>query len=1042
MSRIGIRSFSRPASNPRSFLVSRHRAKTELQEVISPAEYYPEFDSAEVEETIAPLARFDDEITGVLAAGRGETTPVAGVSDAGTRAAVQEWLSRPEEYPFQHVIRSVAAGVAHADPIAAFPHLFAEPAAALVELLERAETRLREVYTRPLVAAVNHARESGVLEGETPEARYRYFVQQSVRTSFEAASGLSFPVLRDVTRLVLGNEQAAFAELCTRLTADRPAIEDRFGIGTTDPLVSLGRSEGDTHNHGRSVSVLTFQSGKRLVYKPRDVSCEAAYVTIAQELNARLDTRLVAAGVLERDRYGYVEFVEAEDVSDMSAGFMHASGELAAVLYLLNARDMHFENILPTRRGPLPIDLETILHPDRIHTGPTPEAPGNAYATIARSIYGIGILPLVMAGKGDDAGHIDLGFLGDQGRGNSPFKSMQFDAPFTDRISLALRPTAAAERKTVVGALTEDETHDLGRQMADGFTRVFRAVMADPDTWTGLLRKTAAGIRVRYVHNPTALYGQTLRMTAGPGALDGTAPHLALLKRIAIASKTSDRRIIGSEMRQLAERDVPYFTVAGTGTALTDGEGNEVGADFDVSPLDLALAKAARMDEFELGEELRLLHSAFASRFPDNHLVPTGGTVAGPAAAQAAQGQDDALIGLVARLCDQLVATSRPDRFAHLPRTWIGPLASAEADRPWPPGVLGYDLYTGRSGPALALAAAGRLLDEPRYRELSAQIFSTTADILSTKRYETRSIQQAGHGGYTGMAGILFSLSAAGRILGEESWTRAAQGAVPLLLDQIGDVSRDRLPLDVIGGVAGVLSCVTAIGGPHAADSVEALTSLLVDALHHGTYGARSVLEQSGFAHGVSGVLHSLCQALPHLTSGRRAVVESVLARLAERLHGFYDSGEGNWYSNVATPQAFSTGWCHGSTGVALALSAYHSVSGGDDTTAQLRDRAVDNIIGLGFGRNLTWCHGDLGNHDALTALAGAGDSPLRAEITEIEQKWLQPQVFLRKLGDARSRYAHTSSLLVGTAGVVLHLVNRIDPAGRVSPILLAGEGR
>ncbi|UYQ63475.1 type 2 lanthipeptide synthetase LanM family protein [Streptomyces peucetius] len=1009
--------------------------------MISPAEYYPEFDSAEVEETIAPLARFDDEITAVLEAGRSEDTPGARVSDAGTRAAVQEWLSRPEEYPFQHVVRSVAAAVADADPIDAFPHLFAEPAAALVELLERAEVRLREVYTRPLVAAVNHARESGLLDGETPEARYRYFVQQSVRTSFEAASGLSFPVLRDVTRLVLGNEQAAFAELCTRLTADRPAIADRFGIGTSDPLVSLGRSEGDTHNHGRSVSVLTFGSGKRLVYKPRDVSCEAAYVTIAQELNALLDTGLVAAGVLERDRYGYVEFVEAEDVSDMSAEFMRASGELAAVLYLLNARDMHFENILPTRRGPLPIDLETILHPERIHTGPTPEAPGNAYATIAQSIYGIGILPLVMAGKGDDAGHIDLGFLGDQGRGNSPFKSMQFDAPFTDRVSLALRPAAAAERKTVVGALTEDATHDLGRQMAEGFTRVFRAVMADPDTWTGLLRKTAAGIRVRYVHNPTALYGQTLRMTAGPGALDGTAPYLALLKRIAIASKTSDRQIIRSEMRQLAERDVPYFTVAGTGTALTDGEGNEVGADFGVSPLDLALAKAARMNEFELGEELRLLYSAFASRFPDNHLAPAGGTAADPAAGPAAQEEDDALIRLVARLSDQLVATSRPDRFAHLPRTWIGPLASAEANRPWPPGVLGYDLYTGRSGPALALAAAGRLLDERRYRDLSAQIFSTTADILSTKRYETRSIQQAGYGGYTGMAGILFALSAAGRILGEEGWTRAAQDALPLLLGQIGDVPRDRLPLDVIGGVAGVLSCVTAIGGPHAAESVETLTELLVDALHRGGNGARSVLTQSGFAHGVSGVLHALCRAHPHLPSGRRAVVESATAGLAERLHGFHDADAGNWSSNAATPQSFSTGWCHGSTGIALALSAYHAVCG-DDAVAQLRDRAVGNIIELGFGRNLTWCHGDLGNHDALTALAGAGETPLRAEITGIERKWLQPDVFLRKLGDARSRYAHTSSLMVGTAGVVLHLVNRLDPARRVSPVLLTGEGR
>ncbi|MFF8231345.1 type 2 lanthipeptide synthetase LanM family protein [Streptomyces caelestis] len=1012
----------------------------------TPAHYYPEFDSAEVEETITPLAQFDDEVLAVLRSQPADTANAPSRA-AVDRPSVTEWLNSPERYPFQRVVRSLAAPLADTDPLGPFAGEFDDPDALLVQLLDRAEARLRDIHTRPLVAAVNHAREQGVLRGSTPEERYQHFVRESCRASFEAVSGLSFPVLRDVTRVVLGNEATAIRELCTRLTADRAALAETFGIDAADPLVSFGSSEGDTHNHGRTVSVLTFRSGKRLVYKPRDVSCEAAYTTIAQELNQRLDTRLAWATVLERDRYGYVEFIDSQDVSDMSAQFMYDSGELAAVLYLLNARDMHFENILPTRRGPLPIDLETILHPERIHTGPTPEAPGNAYAAIGQSIYGIGILPLVMAGKGADGGHVDLGFLGDKGRGSSPFKSMQFDAPFTDRVRLAFRSAPVEERHTVVGTLTEDETHELGRRMADGFSRVFRAVMAAPDSWTSLLCKAAAGIRVRYVHNPTVLYSQTLRMVSSPHALDSTGPYLALLKRIAIASKTSDRHIVRSELRQLAERDVPYFTVAATGTALTDGEGTEVGASFAQSPLEQALTKSSQLTEFELGEQLRLLHSAFASRFPDNHLTPAreaaGGTAV-PAPAGAPGRSEGALTDLVTTLCDHLVTTSRPDRFAHLPRTWIGPLASAEADRPWPPGVLGYDLYTGRTGPALALAAAGRLLERPAYRDLATQIFSTTADILAGHRYETRSVRQAGYGGYTGMAGILFGLSTAGRILGQDDWTRAAREALPLVLEQIREQPPGELPLDVIGGLAGVLSCVTAIGGPHAAPAADLLTTLLVDGLRSDSPGGRNVLSQSGFAHGVSGVLHALCRALPELSADRRREVEPVLTRLAERLHTFYDADEGNWYSNTTGPRSFSTGWCHGATGIALGLAAYHSVSG-DDGAAALRDRAIANTLSHGFGRNFTWCHGDLGNHAALTALArAAGDAGtgLRTELEAIERRWLQPDVFLRKTNDSRSRYAHTNSLMVGTSGIVLHLVNRLDPAVRVCPVTLTAEER
>jgi type 2 lantibiotic biosynthesis protein LanM len=1013
--------------------------------VISPAEYYPEFDSVEVEETIAPLAQFDEQVAGVLKKVVVSSRPASHAPGAGVRRTVREWLAEDERYPFQRIIRHLAAAVADGDPLADFAGLFHDRSAALRQVLGRAESRLREVYTRPLVVSVNHARENGTLRGETPQERYEYFVEQSVRTSFEDVSGLSFPVLQDVTRILIRNESEAIDELCRRLTADRKAIARAFGIATDDTIVSCGFSEGDAHNHGRSVSVLEFHSGAKLVYKPRDVSCEAAYETIAREFNARVGTSLAAASVLERDHYGYVEYIEAEEVSDMSAEFMDASGELAAVFYLLNARDMHFENILPTRRGPVPIDLETILHPARVHTGPTPEAPGNAYDTIGQSVYGVGILPLVMVGKGEDAGHVDLGFLGDQGRGSSPFKTILFENPYTDTVSLVIRAQEAQERRTVVSQLSEEEIHRLGARMAAGFSRVFRAVMAEHGTWERLLRKAASGVRVRYVHNPTALYAQTLRMTSSAGALDDFAPYLALLKRIAIASKTSSRNIVASEVRQLAERDIPYFTVAAGEVTLRDGDGAAVGADFDETPLERALAKTAAMSEAALREQLRLIYSAFSSRFPDNHLTGSGGRgAAGGAGSTPSRCSDaqsrDGLIGLVTELAGSLADTSLPDKFAHLPRTWIGPLASASANRPWPPGVLGYDLYTGRVGPALALAAAGRALDDRRYREPATQIFSTMAEILADRRYEARSIQQAGFGGFTGMAGILFALATTGRLLENDGWVEAAQGAVPLVADQIRELPPERLPVDVVGGVAGVMSCLTAIGGPHAEDSLASLTAMLVSALDAGR-GHESVLAQSGFAHGVSGLIHALSSAFPRVPEEQRDSVKSALKSLVERLQTFYDTSEGNWYSNVATPWSFSTGWCHGATGIALALSEYASVSD-DEVVPAMRDVAVGNLIRHGFGRNMTWCHGDLGNHDVLSGLARDVDPSLRDEVSEIEGRWLQPDVFKRKISDNQSRYAHTNSLMVGTAGIVLHLVNRIDPSVHISPVTLTCESR
>ncbi|MCT2594778.1 type 2 lantipeptide synthetase LanM family protein [Streptomyces sp. N2-109] len=1019
----------------------------------SPATYYPEFDSAEVEARIAPLAACDEEITGALR--DAAPSPAAAPLDTAPRAAVDEWLGEPEEFPFQHIVRTVAAAVADSDPLGPFADLFHDPRAALRQVLDRAESRVREIWTRPLVAAVNHARAQGLLSGAGPQERYDDFVERAARTSFEEVSGLSFPVLRDVTRTVLTYEAESVRELCRRLRTDRESIARVFGIEPTDRIVSCGFSEGDVHNRGRSVSVLGFASGARLVYKPRDVSCEAAYAALARRLNDRFGTSLEAAPVLERDRYGYVEFVPTEDVSATAGEFMDASGELAAVLYLLNARDMHFENIVPTRRGPVPIDLETILHPQRLHAGPTPEAPGNAYDTLGQSLYGIGILPLVMVGKDEDAGHVDLGFLGGQGRGNSPFKTVRFLDPYTDHMRLAFQTQEGQSRQTVAGALTEDETHGLGARMAAGFSRVYRAVLADPEGWSALLREAAGGMRVRYVHNPTLLYGQTLRMTSSPKSLDGYEPYLALLKRIAIASKNSSQQLVHSELRQLARRDVPYFTVAATGVALEEGDGTPTGAEFDGSPLDLALEKAAQLSESDLGEQLRLLYSAFASRFPDDHLAgpeaatpdaAAGRRVPAPTGPALSEGPGYDGTGGGARpdllldsLCAQLLATSLPDKYGHLPPTWIGPSASAQVDRPWPPTVLGYDLYTGRSGPALALAAGGRVLDNAAYRDLATQVFATTADILADRKYERRSLQQAGFAGYTGLAGLLFALSAAGRLLGADDWTGAAQEALPLALDQVRGQQPDELPLDAISGLAGVLSCVLAIGGPHSDAALTELAGLLTDALRVDRNPAE--LAQSGCAHGISGLLAVLSRAHPRLPDGRQAV-EDALARLYDRLGAFYDPGARDWFTNMASPGRFSTGWCHGTAGVALGLSAYGALAGDEDVLRQ-RDTAIGTMLRHGFGRNITWCHGDLGNHDILRELVrdtGDPDGRLREEIAAVESTWLTPEVFRRKLADPKSRYAHTSSLLVGTSGVALHLANRLDPGIRVSPVTLTVE--
>ncbi|MEU2788123.1 type 2 lanthipeptide synthetase LanM family protein [Streptomyces sp. NPDC007100] len=937
------------------------------------------------------------------------------------------WAAENEQYPFQHIVRALSAQVCRTGVVAKHEALFGDCDEITRQLLSRVESRLKNACMRSLVAAINTASADGKLRGENGEARYRHFLEE-----FSAEKlGESFPLLLSAAGHLIRNAAAAFDELCKRLSADRQRIAETFGIIGNDALTSIGQADGDAHAHGRSVSILTFASGARLVYKPRDISCEAAYEAIVDHVNACAGTSLSAARTLDRAGYGYVEYIPAEDISGVSPQFMRRCGELAAVFHLLDARDMHFENIVATRRGPVPVDLETLMHPARVHVGPQPEAHGNAYDVIARSLYGIGILPLVMAGKDKASGHVDLGFLGGDNQGPSPFKELVFEKPFSDKIRVVLRAEETGQRSTVVRSADEESIHYLAEQMAAGFTRTVRALTYQREAWAQFLTRLARRMRVRYVHNPTALYVQNLRLIASATAMAAPATALGLLKRIAIASKTSHRGIIVSELKQMAERDVPYFTAKATDTVLYDADGNDTGARLAQTPLARVLEKAAALDEAAIAQQLSLLYSAFCSRFPDNHLTGAETWPARPAVTRS-----EGLLDVARSLADALVATSLPDKFAHLPRTWIGPLASAQAERAWPCGVLGYDLYTGRTGPALALAAAGRVLGDDTYTNVARQIFTTSAEILVGRCYEQRSVHRSGPGAYTGLAGLLFALRTAGDLLQEPKWIQAAQDAVPLVVEQVDGESA----ADVIGGVAGIAAMIDAIGGTHADNVLPSLTSMLCAMVEraHGPW-----VEQSGFAHGVTGVLYALSVLRPRLGDrSMRQSVDKAISVLLDRLAAFYDPTEANWFSDITAPGRFSTGWCHGAGGISLALLA--CAQHAKDGRARLwLDQGITNTVEYGFGRNLTWCHGDLGNHAVLSETAARlGDDALAGQVRNIENARLRAEVLQAKLTDHRSRYAHTNSVMVGSSGVLLHLLNRIDPGLRTSPLPLSCGAR
>src|SRR5690606_2222121 len=101
-------------------------------------------------------------------------------------------------------------------------------------------------------------------------------------------------------------------------------------------------------------------------------------------------------GVIDRGTYGWVEFVghaACRDTADVDA-FYERLGVQIALLYVLEATDMHLENVIACGPHPVLVDLEALFHP-RVPAGHPagPLASTIGWEAYQDSVMRIGLLP-------------------------------------------------------------------------------------------------------------------------------------------------------------------------------------------------------------------------------------------------------------------------------------------------------------------------------------------------------------------------------------------------------------------------------------------------------------------------------------------------------------------------------------------------------------------------------------------------------------------------------------------------------------------------
>ncbi|SFY52155.1 hypothetical protein STEPF1_05425 [Streptomyces sp. F-1] len=912
---------------------------------------------------------------------------------------------------FAHVVRPLVAPVAG--------QLAGSPGPELA--LWRAEfgrwltRQLAGAAARTLVRELDAARRAGRLEGAGPRERFASFV---ARTGTRRGLGelcAAYPVLARMLGQTALDALAATAELMARFRADRDDLVAGLLDGR-DPgvLVRVELGLGDAHQGNRSVAILHFAGGARIVYKPRPLGQHALLDELAAWLDAKVPgLALRTARTVRRDGYGWLEFVAhrwCRSVTETDA-FYRRQGALLALLYSVDGADMHYENVIACGDQPVLVDAETLLHTglgQAMTAGADPAADA-----LHGSVHRTCLLPHLLIGE---HGALDISALGRSTDGTFPSEGLRWEDSGLDTMRAVRGPllSPAGQNQPLPGGRPL-EGADHRAALLDGFRTAYAAIAAHGAELTGDEGPLTIGADspARLIARSTRLYATLLEESTHPALLGDALARDGVFAVLWTESEhdAARRRLVEHETADLWRGDVPLFTHRPSGTGVRAADGTWLPDVLPEASLAAVRKKIARMDEIDCRDQEWIVSATLAARGAG---APAGRPRSALAVAPVPAVVPDAsrLLAAVCGIADDIAARAVRDGGR---ANWLG--LERVSGPHWAVLPMGAGLAQGYCGVALFLAHTGALTGAGRYTALAREAVRPLPALLKALAADPELGAAAGPGAYDGLGGVCYALVRLSALLDGE-----LTDCLPDALTALAHAAAGCPDPGLAGGTAGALAAAVAVheatGSPEALRLADELADRLRTVVPDP--GART-----GFADGTAGIGWALLRyaaVRPERSAAHTAAARALLDA-AVRQHTGADGAD--------------LSWARGLAGVAAA--ARMLPDGPDDAvrpTAALADRLRDAEV----GPDLSLAQGALGTLEALALFTARGDGPAAGTLT---RRTGQALALVEAQGHrcATPDEVPSPGLLTGLSGIGYGLLRLAHPDTVPSVLLLGHPG-
>ncbi|MGW0927720.1 type 2 lanthipeptide synthetase LanM family protein [Streptomyces sp. NPDC002644] len=877
--------------------------------------------------------------------------------------------------------------------------------------------QLVRLAARTLAQELHRARRSGRLAGAGPRERFAFFAATAGTRRGLSNLFTAYPVLaRMLSRTALDATEAA-AELVARFRSDRAdLVADLLDGRTPGPLVRVDLGRGDAHQGNRSVAILRFADGRRLVHKPRPLDQHALLDDLVSWLNAKVPgLGLRTPRTLRRESHGWLEFVEHRWCSSVTEtdAFYRRQGALLALLYAVDGADMHYENVIAHGDQPVLVDAETLLHTglgQALTAGADPAADA-----LAASVHRTCLLPHLLIGE---HGALDISALGRDTDGTFPSEGLRWEDSGLDTMRAVrglLASPAAQNHPLPQGTSLSGADHTAA--LLEGFRAAYAAIAAHRGELLGEDGPLSRwGDRpARLIARATRLYATLLEESTHPALLGDALAREGVFAVLwsESAQDPARERLAEHETAALWRGDVPFFTHRPTGTAVIADDGALLPGLLPVAAVAAVREKIGRMEEVDCLDQEWIISATLAVRGAGSPLDRPRSELA-PAPVPPVAPEPSRLLAAACGIADEIVARSvrGGDR-----TNWIG-LERVSGDH-WAVLPMGAGLAQGYCGVALFLAHTEALTGSGRYGAAAREAVRPLPALLKALAEDPELSAAAGPGAYDGLGGIVYALVRLAGLLDE-----GLRACLPDALTALGHAAAACADPGLAQGRAGALAAAVAAyeatGDPAALRLADRIADLLPGSRPEGPVTSAvtgsDAPSSAGLADGAAGIAWALRRYADHRPE--RA------ARARRTADALLDSG-----AHHGDPADLT--WSHGLAG--RAATGLPDPAGRPDDTRP--SEASVRLAGAPVGPDLSLAQGVLGRLEALTVLAEQGDGTARSALRRHTGHVL---ALVEAQGHRCATPDHVPSpgLMTGLAGIGYGLLRLAHP-GTVPSVLL-----